>query len=283
MKNLKKRVITLLLAALMVFGTAVPVAEVMQPVTVSAASTVKLNKTKLTLKKGQTYQLKLNKKNAKITWSSSNKKIVSVSKKGKLTAKKAGKATITAKVGKKKYTCKVTVKNKTTTVQSAADKEKAAVLKLINKERKAQGLPALKMNSTLNAAADVRAKELTKQFSHTRPNGSSCFSILQEKKYAVQYVSAGENIAAGYASAESVMDGWMNSRDIAQIFLASRMMRSESAITTMRILHTAITGCSFLSGISERLGGNYGTDKGLLHKDEDHGLWSVYYEDYSSV
>ena len=211
MKNLKKRAITLLLAVLMIFGTAVPVAEVMQPVTVSAASTVKLNKTKLTLKKGQTYQLKLNKKNAKITWSSSNKKIVSVSKKGKLTAKKAGKATITAKVGKKKYTCKVTVKNKTTTAQTVADKEKAAVLKLINKERKAQGLPALKMNSTLNAAADVRAKELTKQFSHTRPNGSSCFSILQEKKYAVQYMSAGENIAAGYASAESVMDGWMNS------------------------------------------------------------------------
>ena len=67
------------------------------------------------------------------------------------------------------------------------------------------------MNDTLNAAADKRAKELTQLFSHTRPNGESCFSILSEKKYQVNYRSAGENIAAGYTDAADVMNGWMNS------------------------------------------------------------------------
>ena len=80
------------------------------PVTVEAA-TIKLNKTKITLDVGDTYQLKLTGTNKKIIWSSSKKSVATVSSKGKVTAKKAGKATITAKVGSKKYTCKVTVKH----------------------------------------------------------------------------------------------------------------------------------------------------------------------------
>lgn len=211
MKNVKKRVAAMFLAFLLVFCGSVITMDVVQTVPVFAASAVKLNKTKLTLKKGQTYQLKLSPDQKKVKWSSSKKNVVSVSKKGKLTAKKAGNATITAKVGKKKYTCKVTVKNKVATVLTTADKEKAEVLKLINKERKAQGLSSLKMDDTLNAAAGVRAKEIKKSFSHTRPNGENCFSILQEKKYEVEYYAAGENIAAGYGNAASVMDGWMNS------------------------------------------------------------------------
>ncbi len=46
----------------------------------------------------------------KITYKSSNKKVVSVSSSGKITAKKKGKATITVKSGKKSFKCKVTVK-----------------------------------------------------------------------------------------------------------------------------------------------------------------------------
>ena len=46
----------------------------------------------------------------KITYKSSNPRVVVVSSKGKLTAKKAGKATITVKCGKKSATLKVTVK-----------------------------------------------------------------------------------------------------------------------------------------------------------------------------
>ena len=69
-----------------------------------------LNITKKTLKVGENFTLKITGTTAK-SWSSSNKKIATVNSKGKVTAIKAGTATITCK-GKdgKSYTCKVTVK-----------------------------------------------------------------------------------------------------------------------------------------------------------------------------
>lgn len=76
-----------------------------------AASKIKLSKTKATITKGKTLQLKVKGTKKKVKWSSSSKKIATVSKKGKVTAKKSGKVTITAKVGKKKLKCKITVKN----------------------------------------------------------------------------------------------------------------------------------------------------------------------------
>ncbi len=71
-----------------------------------------LTKATLTKKKGKTHsvQLKVQWQAGKITWKSSNKKVATVSSKGKVTAKKKGKATITAKVAGKTYKCKVTVK-----------------------------------------------------------------------------------------------------------------------------------------------------------------------------
>lgn len=76
---------------------------------------LKLNKSKCTLKKGKTFTIKVTRKpitaTEKITYSSSNKRVATVDKKGKITAKKKGKATITVKTSNgKKATCKVTVK-----------------------------------------------------------------------------------------------------------------------------------------------------------------------------
>lgn len=81
-------------------------------INVSAAKKVKLNKTKATIYVGKTVTLKLKNNKKKVKWSSSNKKVATVSSKGKVKGKKVGKATITAKVGKKKYKCKITVKKK---------------------------------------------------------------------------------------------------------------------------------------------------------------------------
>lgn len=83
--------------------------------TVTVKPAVKLNKTDLTLQKGKTFLLnsKVTGTKNKVKWSSSNKSVVSVSSKGKLTARKAGQATITAtvKVGSLsgKASCKVKV------------------------------------------------------------------------------------------------------------------------------------------------------------------------------
>ena len=96
------------MALIMVAGLAIT----STPNSASAAGKMKLSKTKLSLKVGKSKTLKL-KKGAKsigrVKWKSSNKKVAVVSSKGKVKAKKAGKATITAKYKKKSYKCKVTV------------------------------------------------------------------------------------------------------------------------------------------------------------------------------
>ena len=79
---------------------------------INAAVKNKLNKTKVTIKVGQTVKLKVKKNKKKVKWSSKNKKIATVNKYGKVKGKKPGKTYIIAKVGKKKYKCKVIVKKR---------------------------------------------------------------------------------------------------------------------------------------------------------------------------
>ena len=74
------------------------------------AATIKLNKKKVTLYVGKTTVLKVKGTKNKVKWSSSRKKVASVNKKGKVTAKRKGKTTIQAKVSGKTLKCKVTVK-----------------------------------------------------------------------------------------------------------------------------------------------------------------------------
>lgn len=110
MKNNKKKLA--LLAIL--FAMCV---SILVPMNAQAASKkkIKLNKTKVQLVKGTKYQLKLKDKNGKtisyksIKFSSKNKKIATVNKKGKITAKKNGTTYIYAKYKGKKYKCKVVV------------------------------------------------------------------------------------------------------------------------------------------------------------------------------
>ena len=83
------------------------------------------------------------------------------------------------------------------------------VLQLVNAERAKNGLKALTMNANVTKAAQLRANEISTQFSHTRPNGQDPFTAL--KQFGVSYSAAGENIAYGQRSPQEVMTGWMNS------------------------------------------------------------------------
>lgn len=83
------------------------------------------------------------------------------------------------------------------------------VANIVNKERAAMGLEPLEYDYKLAEAAGVRAKELEKKFSHTRPDGTACFTVLGE--YGIEYWTCGENIAAGQKTPEEVMNAWMNS------------------------------------------------------------------------
>ncbi len=98
------------LKKILVMFLAVIIVAAMLPMQGEAAA-VKLNKTKLTIYVGSSKTLKVKGTSGKVKWSSSKKSVATVNSKGKVTAKKAGKATITAKVNKKTYQCKVTVKN----------------------------------------------------------------------------------------------------------------------------------------------------------------------------
>lgn len=69
----------------------------------------KLTSSNITLKVGKTKKLKVKNTTANVKWSSSKKKVASVSKSGLVKAKKEGEAIITAKVGKKRLKCKVEV------------------------------------------------------------------------------------------------------------------------------------------------------------------------------
>lgn len=95
------------------------------------------------------------------------------------------------------------------TVDSATMKKINEVVKLVNAERAKKGISPVKLNTDLRNAAMRRAKEINTSFSHDRPDGSSCFTVLGE--YEISYRYCGENIAYGYGTPENVMNGWVNS------------------------------------------------------------------------
>lgn len=84
-----------------------------------------------------------------------------------------------------------------------------SVMALVNQERMAAGLHPLSMFASLQSAASVRAEELHTLYDHTRPDGTSCFSVLSQ--FGVNWSSVGENIARGYPGSSEVMEAWMNS------------------------------------------------------------------------
>jgi uncharacterized protein YkwD len=83
------------------------------------------------------------------------------------------------------------------------------VFNIVNQRRAENGLSALVWNNLAAEAAQARAIELATSFSHTRPDGSTCFTALKAVGYS--YSTAGENIAAGWVTPEIVMTAWMNS------------------------------------------------------------------------
>ena len=104
MQSITKRLLAVISAVILMTTMLIPAFQ-------ASAASVKLNKTKIVLVVGQTYNLKVSGTKKTPQWSSSNKKIVSVTKKGVVKGLRKGTATITAKIGKKTYKCKVTVES----------------------------------------------------------------------------------------------------------------------------------------------------------------------------
>lgn len=95
----------------------------------------------------------------------------------------------------------------------------AQVIELVNEERAKEGLSALQSDEKAAAAAQVRAEEILVSFSHTRPDGRSCFTALDEA--GASYRTAGENIALGQRTPEEVVNAWMDSEGHRKNILSS--------------------------------------------------------------
>lgn len=97
-------------------------------------------------------------------------------------------------------------------VSASAFEDEQTAVNLLNNLRESKGLTPLEWDSssTLQRAAELRAKEITEEFSHTRPDGSSCFTVLKE--FGLVYSMCGENIAMGtYMTPQKAMEMWTDS------------------------------------------------------------------------
>ena len=85
----------------------------------------------------------------------------------------------------------------------------AEVIRFINLERSKQGLNPLTEMQTLTDMANVRAKESSDFFSHTRPDGNGVFTIFYDRN--LTYNAAGENLSCGFSSPAKLVEAWMAS------------------------------------------------------------------------
>ena len=94
---------------------------------------------------------------------------------------------------------------------------RAALLCLHNRDRAARGLPALRENKRLRAAAGAHARDMVRDgyFAHERPGGADMATRILDSGYATRRVwSLGENIAWGsgtLATAAEIHRAWMAS------------------------------------------------------------------------
>lgn len=87
----------------------------------------------------------------------------------------------------------------------------ARVVARSNDYRSTAGCPALVLDDRLTSAAQRHSDDMARNnfMAHTGSDGSSPWDRIEDTGY--RYRLAAENVAAGYASPEEVVEGWMQS------------------------------------------------------------------------
>lgn len=93
------------------------------------------------------------------------------------------------------------------------------VLSYLNERRRASGLSNLYLDPELCYAASVRAKEISVEFTHDRPNGQSYQSVLDEKEIVT--LSSMEAMGLGSTAYEFVVDV-LSRKDEAALLLTNK-------------------------------------------------------------
>ena len=112
----------------------------------------------------------------------------------------------------------------------------AETLKVINEMREKENLFLFENADNLNNIADIRAKELSINFSHIRPNNTKYDELLYQNR--IRVFSSDENIAYRFKNAETVVSYWMNSDQYKINILSEKF-------THVGISHYAINGEDF--------------------------------------
>lgn len=100
MKNRRKRLLALVLVLILTIS-----------MSATAFAAVRISRKSITIAVNAPRWLHVDGTKKKVTWKSTNTKVVTVKQTGTITSKKAGKATVVARVAGKSYKCAVTVLN----------------------------------------------------------------------------------------------------------------------------------------------------------------------------
>lgn len=192
MQSITKRLLALISAVILMTTLLIPAFQ-------ASAASVKLNKTKIVLVVGQTYKLKVSGTKKTPKWSSSNKKIVSVTKKGVVKGLKKGTATITAKIGKKKYKCKVTVEApKLSSTKKTVTAGTSFALKLNGTKRTVKWYTSNKKIATVSSKGVVKTLRAGSVKITAKLGGKSYVCRLTVKAKPAPVVSEKDKAAAQY-------------------------------------------------------------------------------------
>jgi uncharacterized protein YkwD len=87
----------------------------------------------------------------------------------------------------------------------------AGFVDLINTQRQSRGLAPLAWDPAAADVALAHSSDMATRgfFSHVNPDGASPFDRMSAA--GIEYIRAGENIAFGFTSAQSVFEAWMAS------------------------------------------------------------------------
>ena len=192
MQSITKRLLAVISAVILMTTMLIPAFQ-------ASAASVRLNKTKIVLVVGQTYNLKVSGTKKTPQWSSSNKKIVSVTKKGVIKGLKKGTATITAKIGKKKYKCKVTVEApKLSSTKKTVTAGTSFALKLNGTKRTVKWYTSNKKIATVSSKGVVKTLKAGSVKITAKLGGKSYVCRLTVKAKPAPVVSEKDKAAAQY-------------------------------------------------------------------------------------
>ncbi|HEY8851431.1 MAG TPA: CAP domain-containing protein [Gemmatimonadaceae bacterium] len=88
------------------------------------------------------------------------------------------------------------------------------IFRLVNAERKRQGLPNLVYNPQLDRMARIQAENMAhfQKMAHVIPEATLPTLTDRAREAGYPYARLAENVALGYLNAETVVDGWMASK-----------------------------------------------------------------------